>query len=141
MTSHAAARISRKRDAASYSCAALPGFGRAFITSATHVLADARPIGAYQAALAGCGVAGGPAPLSVFAVKGQRGRTNPHRSTVPSRLRFSGGFLPVPTVETVPTASPSLAVGTTYSQTPALSCFHTGGSLGGASAPFFSSVR
>lgn len=67
-----------------------------------------------------------------------------HRSTVPSRLRISGGFLPVPTVETVPTASPSLAVGTTISQTPRASGeepLRARGKLGGASASLFYSGR
>ena len=60
-----------------------------------------------------------------------------HRSRPLSGCVSPVVYSPFCTVEKVPAASPHMAAGTTLSQTPALSCFHTGGSLGGASAPSF----
>ncbi len=60
----------------------------------------------------------------------------PHCSRALSGCDSSGGFPPVSTVEPPRSLHPIGDRGT-ISQTPALFGFHTGGSLGGASAPSF----
>jgi hypothetical protein len=119
---------------------ALPGFGRAFITPAVPVQADARPIGAYQATLFDAEQTGAFAPNKTIVAQGQHGRISSgehKRHTLTSDRRLA---LPVCGCSGVSAPSsrpagiaPHCLRGTPYQQTRA--AFHSARNLAGAFVP------